>query len=207
MHKFLKFLTAWILAAIWFVQPVFAGAYGSVYNTDSYKGTFTASSTFTTLAASATDFFTIYGSGTKTIRVLKVYLTNLSTGTAAVNDVVSVIKRSTAPSGGTATTITACPLDSTNAAVTATVKIWTANPTPGTAVGTIATYQINGYLTGGSSSTNIPNFPKYCLFDADKFGQACVLRGTGEGLCLNLGGVTQAGTSPKIDIEVVWTEE
>lgn len=205
--RFLRSVAAAILSLAC-GAPSHAGQIGTTSLIDSYKATYAATSDFTTLASSATDFFTIYGSGSKTIKVLRIYLSSSSTGTAAVFDTVSLIKRSTAPTGGTATTITSCPLDSNNSSATATVKIWTANPTTvGTAVATINVAKYNGAITGVTSSTSVPNYPRHCVFDADKYGQAITLRGTGEGLALNLAGVTQAGTSPKMNVEVIYTEE
>lgn len=173
------------------------------------KATYGASSGYTTLAASATDFFTIYGSGTKIIKILKIYVRNASTGTTGTTDRISLIKRSTAPSSGTATTMTNVPLDSGNAAGTATVKIWTANPTVGTAVGTIMTRQLASQTTGDVRATpnDVTVYQGGLFFDSAQYGQALTLRGTGEGIALSLSGVTQSGTSPTMNIDVVWTEE
>ena len=165
------------------------------------RATFQASSTRTTLAASATDFWTFTGSASKTIRILEIKYQADDTGSSLVFNTISLIRRSSAGSGGTATTLTAIALDTNNASATGTVKIFTANPTVGSAVGTLRTER------NASGSAVTASTPWGVIFDHKVAGQALVLRGTSEQVALNLGGVTQAGTYPKMNVEVTWTEE
>lgn len=144
----------------------------------------------------ATDVFTITGSATKTVRVTQLQIS--ATKTTSTNVDFLLLKRSTANTGGTSSTLTAVPLDSTSAAATATARSYTANPTTGTLVGNLRTAKMFiNTITGGAST-----------FLEWKFGEGCqpiYLRGTSEVLALNLNGATLAGSSLNIYIE--WTEE
>jgi hypothetical protein len=124
-----------------------------------------------------------------------VYGTQTTAG--AVN--ILLVKRSTANTAGTSTTLTAVPLDSLNSAATATVRSYTANPTLGTTVGTIYSEKVLVPTTttlGGELifSTNL-----------GQFNQDVVVRGTSEVLAVNLNSVTVAGGS--FNISIIWTEE
>lgn len=87
-------------------------------------------------AASATDIFTIAGASGKTITVRTLHCDGSADGAQGV--VLSVVKRSTLDTGGTSTAPTAIQLNPVQAAASATLKAYTANPTLGTAVATLA---------------------------------------------------------------------
>lgn len=95
---------------------------------------------------------------------------------------------------------TKVPLDSTSGAATATVQHYTANPTVGTLVGNIQAYR--GIIP--AAATLIEN-PIIDWQFGNRPGQAIVLRGTTEGIAVNLNNVTVAGGSFIITCE--WTEE
>lgn len=183
------------------------GAIGSVTLTDSYKAAYVANASDATLATTATDFATLYGSATKTVKVLKVYVLLSDSGSTHSSNRISLIKRSTLFTGGTSTVITAVPLDSTSSSASATARIFTANPTVGTSVGVIEDIVRITYITVANAYGQPLNDPRLLIFDADKFGQAITLRGTTEGIALNLNGATQFGTTPKARVTFVWTEE
>lgn len=167
-------------------------------NTEGKKTTYSAAQG-NTLVASTTDFFTILGSGTKTIRVTRVQVNGVAT--AASNFQLSVRKYSTAYSGGTPSAVTAVPHDSGNAAATAAVTFWTANPTVGSLVGLVRT-QYWSFSTAATTAFNVGSI----VFDfTTRNGQGIVLRGTSQYLSLNLGGATVTGGVALVDIE--WTEE
>jgi hypothetical protein len=138
---------------------------------------YSASAVGITGVASATDIFTITGSATKVVRVHNLYLTG-TLASAAVRDVL-LVKRSTANSGGTATTQTAISLDSNSAAASAVVRAYTANPTLGTPVGTVRVRRV-GVPTSTASNIDVANF---------EFTVPLVLRGTSQVLAINLNGV------------------
>src|ERR1700753_3395 len=101
------------------------------------RNSYSAATTGLALVTGATDFFTITGNATTTIRVTRAECQG-TVGTAAVTFPMSAILRSTADTGGTSSTLTAIAHDSGNATASlATVKAYTANPTTGTAVGTV----------------------------------------------------------------------
>lgn len=165
---------------------------------DGRRATYIGTTTAFASATTATDIFYIAGSATKTIRVLRIQVYATQTTAAAAN--IFLIKRSTANTLGTAVATTKVPLNSQNAAATATVQHYTANPTVGTTVGTVQAYR--GILPAGATLINNP----ICTWEFGRFsGQAIVLRGTAEGLAVNLNSVTIAGGSFIITCE--WTEE
>lgn len=161
--------------------------------------TYSATQAQLTPAASATDFFTITGSATKTVYVKQIGCTG--TSTAAASQIITAVKRSTADTLGTSTGSPAVvPLDSLNAAGTATVLAYTANPTTGTAVGSVDTGLLQ---TLAPASANVNGlFFNYSDVSAT---QPVVLHGITEVLALNANGASfAAGTS--ITCKVVWSE-
>lgn len=163
------------------------------------KATYRAAAVGLATAASATDVFIINGSASKTIRVTRVWVGGTIATTAAYVD-ISLIKRSTANTGGTSSATAVVPLDSAYAAGTAVVLQYTANPTTGTAVGPIAACRYAAALTGTEALE-----VNYEFKFGDDNGSACVLRGTAQGLAVSFNtGPANAGT---FDIWVEWTEE
>ena len=147
-------------------------------------------------ANNPTDIFTITGSATKTVKVTKITVTASQT-TSSQRDVL-LIKRSTANTGGTSTTQTAVPNDSTNTAATAVVRAYTANPTTGTTVGTLKSRKLFIGTTTANSDELLWEFGTGEL-------QPIILRGVNEVLAVNMNGVTSAGDLYNINVE--WTEE
>lgn len=172
-----------------------------IYNspTDGRRATYSASTAVFVPAATATDIFMIQGSNTKTIRILLIELH--ASLTTAATQVVNLIKRSTANTGGTAVTTPKVPYDSTSAAATVTTQHYTANPTLGTAVSNVKTYR--GLIPAVTTAVIQPMIR--WDFGGPRPGSAVVLRNNTECLCLNLNGVTWTGGS--ITITVEWTEE
>lgn len=165
---------------------------------DGYKATYSAAAVGITSAATATDIFTITGSATKTIRILRILTSATQTTAGEIN--LLLVKRSTANSAGTSSAVTAVPHDSTSVAASATVLSYTANPTLGTPVGTLRADKLfaPSVATASSPTIMIYNF-------GDRPGQAVVLRGTSQVLALNLNSTTVTGGS--FDFAVEWTEE
>jgi hypothetical protein len=165
---------------------------------DGTKATYCASIIGLAAAATATDIFTITGSATKTIRVTRIKAT--ATQTTGLQQNIVLLKRSTANTGGTSTTPTVVPIDSTNAAGTAVVRAYTVNPTTGTLVGNIRAEKILVPAAG----TLVANPGALWDFGA-RPAQAVVLRGVAEVLAVNLNSTTMTGNNWNIDIE--WSEE
>lgn len=175
--------------------------FGRVEKKPSTVATYAAASAHTTMAASTTDGFEIFGSASKTCRVLEIWATFRGTNGSVDG---WIVKRSTANSSGTSTTETGVPLNSANAAASAVVKTYTANPTTGTLVGRIATFSINT-TTASVSGQLLGTEGAICLYRAQEYGQAVVLSGTAQGLCVNFNGT--APTAGTLAFYVVWTEE
>lgn len=148
--------------------------------------------------ANATDIFTITGSATKTVRILRIGFSATQTTAAAVN--VLLVKRSTADTAGTSAAATRVPHDSADAAATATILNYTANPTLGTTVGTMKAVRAFIPTTALASSSQFYEFS----FE-DRPEKAPILRGIAEVLALNLNGVTVAGGAWTCFVE--WLEE
>lgn len=149
-------------------------------------------------AVLATDVFTITGSASKTIRITKLEITLTTTAGTGVNLNISVIKRSTANTGGTSTILTDVPHDSTDAAGTATVRAYTVNPTVlGTTVGAIRGVK---YAVGANNTIDLITWDF-----GNRPAKAIVLRGTTETLAINFNATTVVGGSAAIHVE--WTEE
>lgn len=162
------------------------------------KTTYSAVVNALTPPATPTDMVTITGSATKTIRIRRVELSTTQT-TAGINTFF-LVKRSTANSAGTSSSATAVPHDSNNAAATATVLSYTANPTLGTAVG-----NVRGTKLLTPAATSLAQAPYEWDFDGP-LGQSIVLSGTSQVLALNFNGAAlPAGLS--VNCTITWTEE
>lgn len=159
-----------------------------------HRVTYRASSGSFTPAASATDIFTIVGVASKTIMITKIIFSATQTAGSTFN--VALIKRSTANTSGTATVMTAVPLDASDAAAGSTVQYYTANPTLGTTIGSVETVPI-------FCSTTATQPEKY-EFDFGLKGKPIILNSASQALSLNFGGVTMTGGACFVTIE--WTE-
>lgn len=171
----------------------------SVNTSTTQKTTYSASAVALAPAASATDIFTLTGSGTKTVKITRVQISGIATAAGAYD--VVFLKRSTANSAGTSSDLTEVPYDSNDAAATATALSYTANPTTGTLVGNLQAKKITVSTAGGA----IPIIPTELTFDERAGERPIVLRGTGQVFAINLNGVTVTGGS--LTLDVTWTEE
>jgi hypothetical protein len=158
--------------------------------------TYSASNVFT-LPTLATDVFTISGSATKTIRIYRVlfYLT----ATTGSNATIIGLRRSSINTGGTSTLLTGVAHDTTNAAATAVVRSYTANPTLGTLVGKM--FHFGVYISGGGTIGSIP----FSYLIDNPIVEPITLRGTSQLFAVNMNAVTFAGNSARAT--VIWTEE
>lgn len=169
---------------------------------DGHKATYRAAYSGLAAVTACTDLLTIAGSSTKTIRVTRVELSGTIATAAMYLDVLGIV-RSAADTGGTKVTAAALvPFDANDAAASASVAAYSANPTVGTAVGTIRADKTLLQLTG------TPAQPDRLVWD---FGnrpgaKAVVLRGATQQFAVNLNGVTISNAT-LIDAAIEWTEE
>lgn len=165
-------------------------------NSEGTKPTFNNAVVSFTPVATPTDFWGIVGSGTKTVRILKIKVTGVAT--AATPIYTQLLKRSAANTGSTPVALTFVQNDSGSAAITCTGKTYTTtNPTTGTLVGVIAAEYLNlGAASGGAAGTIEWVF-------GTRNGGGLVLRGTGEGVYLNWNAqAVPAGTLLTIEVEL-----
>ncbi len=169
--------------------------YGS--DNEPERATFGATIFNFTPAATPTDVFIIKGSATRVIRVKSLTVSGIST--VAGHIPLALIRRSTAPTGGTPVALTPGAHDIIDGAATAIPSYYTANPTLGTLVAILHNQRLA--LAPAASSTDRLAFQFSWINE-----KAIVLRGVNDYFCLNMAGATlPAGTA--IDIDALWTEE
>lgn len=149
-------------------------------------------------ATNASDIVEFCGSATKTVRITKISVGGRATSAASVD--LTLVKRSTANSGGTATNPTRVPYDASAGAASATVSAYTANPTLGTAVGSISTKQL--FL--GNLTTGAPGADAQWTF-GDRPATAVILRAAAQ--CLGISFNSGTASGGLLDAELEWTEE
>jgi hypothetical protein len=147
-------------------------------------------------ASSCTDLVEIIGSSSKTVSINKIIISG--TQTTGGEQTFYLKRRSTASTGGSSTTATLVPHEATDVAATSSIKIFTANPTTGSAVGDI---RVLGIPIPATTATT-----KYQeVIDFGERSKPIILSGTSQTLCINLNGATLTGGSINISIE--FTEE
>ena len=190
------------------VDPTSKAARVSIYNTDGTpngeKQTYRASTIIPLVAAVTVNvpFFNIIGSASKTITIKRITVSGM-TLTAVGYFTINVEKLSTASTGGTSTTLASVPLDSNNNVATAVVKAYTAAPTKGTLVGTIASWRALWQATTAAAAGVVDYF--VFNFGDMRETRGVVLRGIAQELALVFPVVLASAGTLAIDIE--WTEE
>lgn len=160
-------------------------------------GMFAAASAPFTPGATPQDVFTISGSVSRTVQIVRMGITTIQT-TAGLNR-WDLVKRSTANSGGTSALLTGVPTDKAFPAPTATVRQYTANPTtPGTLVGALWSGRVASPLAASAAG----DFEK--VIDGSK-GLSLILTGTGDVLSWNFAGVALP-TGLSVQAWVIWME-
>lgn len=140
----------------------------------------------------------LYGSASYTAYVNNVHVMAKATTGIAIG-IVSLVKYSTRPSGGTPRSETLVAHDTRNHAAASTAIAYTASPTAGTVVGTMR----NHYVIPSSSATIFgPESEWEFGTDSD---QAIALRGANEGLCININ--TSVGADAAYSFFMKWTEQ
>jgi hypothetical protein len=153
-----------------------------------------------TPAATATDVLCVTGSASKTVKVSQVQITADATGAAVLD--FYIYKRTAANTGGTATHPSVVMMDSSDAAASATVNLYSANPS---ALGTGVLLAGDHYEIPATTGTAYYSVPWIEYFGRANDKQV-VLHGAGEQVCFSLNGQTlPSGTS--VYTRIVWTEE
>jgi hypothetical protein len=183
------------------VVTCFSGCAASI-PASTYFATTGAAANGKAVVATGTDFFCIVGSGTKTVFITSLEM-SAQAGSSTLSSNLDLVVRSTLDSGGTSTNLTAVPADSANAAATATITTYSANPAAlGTAVGQV---KANMFVATGSA-TNLmgPTFLATWSFGSLRGVQPLTLRGATQEACLNANGATSF-TFATINVE--WYEQ
>ena len=161
------------------------------------RATYSASFVNLALAATPTDFATLTGSASKTVKVTQVRVSCHGSSAARVH--LALIRRSAANTGGTSAALTAVKHDTASGNATASAVAYTANPSGlGTAV---------GYLRGEAyifPTANNPG-PSVFLFGGVPGEQPIVLSGTAQILALS--GEGSSHTAGVCSGTIVWGEE
>jgi hypothetical protein len=167
----------------------------TLVNTEVRKKTYSTSASFT---GAAGVIAVLPGNASTTVRVLRVEVSIYTTGTAAI-EVISLIKTSAAPTGGTSASITIVPHDSGFAGASSVPLNYTVAPTAGTPVGTIRSVAF-----ADSSGSALPGANTWLWDWTMRAGSAPVLRGTAQTLEINLGGAVATQTCI---VSFEWTED
>lgn len=157
--------------------------------------------------AGAATFFVISGSASAIRRIRKIRCSGSTLTTLAVGSIVVEKWSTTAFTGGTATTLTRVPLDSAfpAAQTDGLVQVYTAAPTEGTLVGTLACRRQIW------KSSTVVDGADFCdiefLFDneGDDGKQGIPLHGLVQSLTLAFG--VAPATAITLAVEVEWTED
>lgn len=168
----------------------------------SQKITYGIGSASFVVGASPADVISITGSATKIIRVYKVAFSGTQT-TAGIAK-ISLIKRSAIGAGGTSTTETPAPLDSSSPAGTAVITKYTVSPTPGATIGTIWSGYAN-FPAPATAGIGVGGLTGLFIDFTSLLGEPLVLRGAAQNLCVNLHSVAMSGSNAIGSF--VWTEE
>lgn len=171
------------------------------------KATFSAAITGLVPVTAATDIFTVTGSATKLVKITRLAITASATLATEAVLPIAILKRSSADLTGTSTAPTRVAHDSGNAAVTATVLAYTANPgTLGTLVGAIRNHRALMQFTPLTATEFPVSQPLYIEDYGTHGSQPPTLRGIAEVFAVNLNAVATI-TGWLFDISVEWTEE
>lgn len=176
-------------------------ANGRVLSLDS-KATYSAATALFTPPATPTDFFIINGSASKTVRIISLTWSALQT-TAGIN-VLYLIRRTSANSGGTAVATTIVKHDTNDSSATAVAQHYTANPTTGSSSGQIQTLKL---LTPAAASLVSNVHHQLLPVDAKGIYRPIVLRGVAEGLAINFNGAALPSGMANMSVGVTWIEE
>lgn len=154
-------------------------------------------------AASTAPFLEINGAANKVVRVKRIVLSGL-TLTAVAYLRAQILKNSTANSAGTSTAPTRVPLDVNSPAAAATLKQYTAAPTPGALVGVIDEKRVLAQATTAAAA-GIPDFAiEFKFGDADNNEDGTLLAAA-QNLSVAFGAAPASAVTLSWMIE--WTED
>lgn len=184
------------------VQLSAPGAPGiNAVETESQKATYAYATASFTLAATPTDILTLAGSASVVTRIKRISVFGISTAPGTLP--ISIVRRSTANSGGTSTSPTIMKHDISSATASTVVQLYTANTTTlGTTTGIIH----NGRIVT-ASTVGVTTSGQALVWDFTvRNDEALVLRGAADIIAINGNGATVPGGG-SFDLDVEFTEE
>jgi hypothetical protein len=159
---------------------------GYVY-TLPYGGYPTYAAAATSAATAAGDIYCVQGSNTQNVQITKIGISAIATAATAVT--VSIIVRSSAATGGTASAVSIESYDQNKPPATATATEYDAIPTPGTQIAVVRSANVAAGTRGGANE--IGNI----LFRFEP--SPLILRGTSQFACIN---VSAVGNGAQINV-------
>jgi len=165
------------------------------YDNSTMMPTYSAAAGPFNMAASATDVCLMYGVAGKTIKIRRIAVGGISG--AVISEPVSILKRSTAHSGGTATQLIPAPYDSGSPASLVLAENFTVNIT---SLGTLQA-EISDIFQPFAPTTTV-NSPTIYTFG--QLGSPLVLRGIAQSAVVNMNQATFAGS---LTCTFEWTEQ
>ena len=170
------------------------------------QATYSAVSIGLVPAASATDVFCISGSTTKTISIKRIGISG--TAGTLVSLPVTILRRASLDTGGTAATTTALPVAATNfssdPAATAVLVAYTANPT---IVDSSPVYFRTGIASFNTTAALVAQARTFWEFGETigEFSRGLdILKNTAQQVCVNFNAVSV--TSGLVNIDITWVE-
>ena len=178
-------------------------AYGNlIVMTEGTKPTYSVASIGFALPATPTQIFSMMGSATKTVRILRVSVSGFA-AVASQTIMLGLQKLSTAPTGGTPVNPTIVAHDTGMNAVSSilstNVAHYTALPTLGTGLYVRTRPTLFGLATTAAGDAAVWDF-------TTRNGQGMVLRGVSQGIAINLNGIALANATT-LAYDVEWSEE
>jgi len=181
------------------VFPLRMDSKGRLVVTIEKRATYSAAILGLQVASGTTDFFCVSGSASKVLIVKKIRFSGTASSTTQVG--VQLDIRSSANTGGTSSTLTDVPADTTNPAGTATVRAYTVNPS---SLGTLVGMYGGLYYTFVATNSNGVSVEFRELRFGEEEDQGMVLRGAAQSACLNLNGASLSGGLLGANVE--WRE-
>lgn len=150
-------------------------------------------------AGVAGDTLVLSGNASNVVRVTRVEAAPGAETTAASDVIVTVLKRTTADTGGTAAAQTPAQYDSASAPSASVLNLYSAAPTPGTGI------QIRGgaLYKAISGTPTIEQNPIQWQFGDDGAHAPVVLRGIAQQVAINLSAPFTGGSAV---LTIEWTE-
>ena len=151
-------------------------------------------------ASQPTDVIVIRGSATKTLKIQSIIISAESNTASALS--ASIIRRTTAPTGGTSTTLIGTPHDISDGSASASVSFYTVNPTVGTVYGAGNGFLGCQQLICGNNGA-VQAIPVKWNFGGEMDVKPIILRGINDYICISLGGASYTAIAAlKLDIEI-----